>query len=181
MIDADVPTLPFVALRQNNPPLESDLQLTEDVVGYPLIIKPSVSYGSMMISTKSVVDTPQQLLSYLAEDALADYTDEIFLEAFLGGREFTVLCSGDQEVGVRVYIAAERVFDKKLKEREKILTFDICRSCALIRLSTMIGWDGCDLNSNTTGEVPVQPYWYEAAPEHFQVYLQGKVMTIIHF
>lgn len=159
MIESHVPTLPFVTLS-HNPPLQEDIEKAKNIVGYPLIIKPSVSYGSMMISTKSVVDGPEQMISYLTEtEALKDYKDEIFLESFLAGREFTVLCTGDERVGVRVYTAAERVFAPNLKEREKILTFDIC-------------WDGCDLNANTTGEFPAQPYWYEAAPIEFQDYLQ---------
>jgi D-alanine-D-alanine ligase-like ATP-grasp enzyme len=126
MIQSQVPTLPFVTLTQN-PPAQADLERANDIVGYPLIVKPSVSYGSMMISTKSVVDGPSQMISYLTEtEGLKDYKDEIFLESFLGGREFTVLCTGDERVGVRVYVAAERVFAPNLKEREKILTFDIC-------------------------------------------------------
>lgn len=128
MIKSQVPTLPFVTLS-HNPPAKVDLERAKEVVGYPLIIKPSVSYGSMMISTKSVVDGPSQMITYLSEtEGLKDYKDEIFLESFLAGREFTVLCSGDEKVGVRVYVAAERVFAPNLNEREKILTFDICMS-----------------------------------------------------
>lgn len=81
MLNASVPTLPFVVV--NPASLESDLELADKVVGYPLIIKPSVSYGSMMISTKSVVDSSDAAASYI--NGLTDYKDEIFLEAFLAG------------------------------------------------------------------------------------------------
>jgi D-alanine-D-alanine ligase-like ATP-grasp enzyme len=181
MIASHVPTLPFVTLSQN-PPLQEDIEKAKTIVGYPLIIKPSVSYGSMMISTKSVVDGPEQMISYLTEtDALKDYKDEIFLESFLAGREFTVLCSGDERVGVRVYTAAERVFAPNLKEREKILTFEISTLLFMKKFNfcnLYVGWDGCDLNANTTGEVPAQPYWYEAAPTEFQDYLQGTILWL---
>lgn len=123
MLKAQVPTLPFVVVRPDHFAL--DLQEASRVVGYPLIIKPSVSYGSMMISTSSVVDDENQASLYIT--GLEGYKDEIFLESFLAGREFTVLCSGDEKQGVRVYTPAERVFQPNLKERERILTFDICK------------------------------------------------------
>ena len=142
MIESNVPTLPFVILSQI-PPLKEDIRKADEIVGYPLIIKPSVSYGSMMISTKSIVDSPEELISYLAETkALKDYKDEIFLESFLSGREFTVLCAGDEEKGVKVFPAAERVFSSNLKLREKILSFNISNSIQymLSNVQIRLGW-----------------------------------------
>lgn len=81
MLGASVPTLPFVVVNPDS--LAKDLAMADKVVGYPLIIKPSVSYGSMMISTKSVVDSSAAAATYI--NTLTDYKDEIFLEAFLAG------------------------------------------------------------------------------------------------
>ena len=49
-----------------------------------------------------------------------------FLESFLAGREFTVLCTGSKEFGVKVYPPVERAFNTKLNERQKILGFENC-------------------------------------------------------
>jgi hypothetical protein len=105
-----------------------------------LIIKPSVSYASISISDKSIVDNKTDALLQirkLMNSSLGDcnLTNEggIFVESFLAGREFTVLCTGSAEYGVTgkdtimsVYPAAERVFNKNLKERERILAFEKC-------------------------------------------------------
>ncbi|KAJ3302525.1 hypothetical protein HDV03_004892 [Kappamyces sp. JEL0829] len=161
MLEAKVATLPFVVVQPAT--IDQDLQQAAEVVGYPLIIKPSVSYGSMMISTASIVDNADQAKAYLS--TLGSYQDEIFLESFLAGREFTVLCTGDHASGVRVFTPAERVFSETLGEREKILSFDIC-------------WDGCDLDKNDSGEVPEQPYSYAPAPLELQPYLQGETFAL---
>ena len=42
-----------------------------------------------------------------------------------------------------------------------------------------LDWDGCDLDANTTGEFPEQQYWYEAAPESYQEYLQGIFYSLL--
>jgi D-alanine-D-alanine ligase-like ATP-grasp enzyme len=89
MLNASVPTLPFVVLRPNT--LDEDFERVEDVVvGYPLIIKPSISYGSMMISTSSVVDSSKQARFYL-QSLDKSYTDEIFAEAFLAGTHISLI------------------------------------------------------------------------------------------
>ena len=88
MLNASVPTLPFVVLRPNT--LDEDFERVEDVVGYPLIIKPSISYGSMMISTSSVVDSSKQARFYL-QSLDESYTDEIFAEAFLAGTHISLI------------------------------------------------------------------------------------------
>lgn len=112
-------------------------------IGYPLIVKPSVSYGSINISTSSICSTPQELSNYLSSTPM---TQELFVESFLSGREYTVLVTSS-----KVYTPAERVFDKNIPIMERILTFDIC-------------WSGCDLDNNNDGQVPDQPYSYHSAP-----------------
>ena len=64
-----------------------------------------------------------------------DNEEKIFVERFLGGREFTALCTGDDQLGVLVYQVAERVFNQKLTSRERILAFDKY-------------WDGYDLEGH---------------------------------
>lgn len=122
-------------------------------IGFPMIVKPSISYASINISMASVVHNPDQLLEQVnlslkasqpGEDKYvrqgADYetsskkenrlmeidieTPTVFVERFLAGREFTALVIGDKDWGVRVYPVAERAFDHKLGKFERLLTFD---------------------------------------------------------
>jgi hypothetical protein len=67
-----------------------------------------------------------------------------------------------------------------LKKEKKFLllisvrVYNLISVFLFLTLCRSLGWDGCDLDANTTGEVPAQPYWYEAAPAEFQDYLQGR-------
>ena len=124
---------------------------------YPVIIKPSISYGSMLISTSSIVDSPSEIGNVIKKMRETGYTEEIFCETFLPGREFTILCSGSGS-STRVYVPAERVFPKTLSQREKILSYEVC-------------WMGCGMEGD--GEVPDQPYEYQLAPLEYQEPLMG--------
>ncbi|KAF9974658.1 hypothetical protein BGZ73_001881 [Actinomortierella ambigua] len=170
-------------------------------IGFPMIVKPSISYASLNITMASVVHNREQLLeqinvslnraiqdkkdagsvplspalpvttattppgvvSVVAAEALTpndsptlspdrglaqplpnpqqqqkqrsskdDNVPSVFVEKFLAGREFTALCVGDRDWGVRVYPVAERAFDPKLGKYERLLAFDQY-------------WDGYDL------------------------------------
>ncbi|KAG0195766.1 hypothetical protein BGX28_000668, partial [Mortierella sp. GBA30] len=60
---ADVPTSSFKEFR--TPPQLADLEDIIQEIGFPMIVKPSVSYASLNISTASVVHTPEQLLEQI--------------------------------------------------------------------------------------------------------------------
>jgi hypothetical protein len=92
-------------------------------------------------------------------------TSPIFIESYLAGREFTALITGDvsNPSSIKVYPAAERVFDESLKGNQRLLAFDRY-------------WDGFSLEK-VDGETEKKPekIWhrYEMAPEELQMRLQG--------
>jgi biotin carboxylase len=99
-----VPTSLFVEMLPGQE--ETELQKLVQLVGWPLIIKPAVSYASISISDKSVVDNTEDALkeirSMMNTNLGMPYInqDGVFVESFLAGREFTVLCTGGKDYGV---------------------------------------------------------------------------------
>ncbi|KAF9133694.1 hypothetical protein BGW39_009174 [Mortierella sp. 14UC] len=84
---ANVPTSSFEEFI--DPPKMADLDNIIREIGFPMIVKPSISYASINISMKSVVHTPDELLeqvtlsldaskteSKLTDHALAEHTEE---------------------------------------------------------------------------------------------------------
>lgn len=100
-------------------------------IGGTLIVKPAISAGSMGLGLKNVVSTEQELQSIL-RDMEAGYhgwkvdSGGIFAEQFVAGREFTTLIVGSSTMpeGIKCYEPAERVFNKRLPEKERFLSFD---------------------------------------------------------
>jgi D-alanine-D-alanine ligase len=100
-------------------------------LGSPIIVKPSVSGGSMGVGVKNVVHTKEQLEQQvnLMFDGYRGWnlaTDGLIAEEFITGPEFTTLIVGsatdpDQ---CKVYMPAERVFHESLPDTEKFLSFD---------------------------------------------------------
>jgi len=149
---ANVPTSPFTEIRKG---FElQDITTAESHLTYPMIIKPSISYASLSITNSSVVHNREEAVSQ-AISILPSHPDGIFVEAFMGGREFTVLVLGDAKNGVQVYPAAERVFNKKLGKFERLLAFDQY-------------WDGYELGHDAPDMNESAFYWYEMAPEQWQ-------------
>jgi D-alanine-D-alanine ligase-like ATP-grasp enzyme len=122
LIEANVPTSQFVEVDPDN--VLGSIQKAVALLKWPLIVKPSVSYASIAITTKSVVENENDALKQITH-VLQTTSDGVFLESFLAGREFTALCTGTAP-NVKVHIVAERVFNPKLKEKERILAFDKC-------------------------------------------------------
>lgn len=153
LIQHSVPTSKFVVVNPHN--IKESVNQAGELLKWPLIVKPSVSYASISITTKSVVETKEACIEQI-ERVLKTTSDGVFLESFLAGREFTALCTGSASVGsgVKVYLVAERCFNSKLEDKERILAFDKY-------------WEGYDLEGGEgTGEEPI--YRYEAAPAEWQ-------------
>lgn len=101
------------------------------MIGTPVIIKPAVSGGSMGLGLKNVVNTDAELKK-IAEELYKGYHGWDFTfgglvaERFIAGPEFTALVVGsfDQPESIKVYQPVERVFNDKLPEKEKFLSFD---------------------------------------------------------
>jgi D-alanine-D-alanine ligase len=100
-------------------------------LGTPLIIKPSVSGGSMGLGIKNVVcnETALQLQVNKMFEGYRGWnlvTDGLIAESFINGNEYTTLIVGsyDKPEFAIVYNPVQRVFHPSLPDEEKILSFD---------------------------------------------------------
>ena len=100
-------------------------------LGTPIIIKPSVSGGSMGIGIKNVVYDIAQLemqvkLMFQGYRGWNLATDGLLAEAFINGAEFTIFIVGNynNRANAIIYQPVERVFHESLPEHEKFLSFD---------------------------------------------------------
>ena len=97
----------------------------------PIIVKPSISGGSMGVGIKNVVKTEAELKIQLKK-MFKGYrgwnlsAGGIIAEAFIAGPEFTVFIIGSyfNKEAALVYMPAERIFHKSLPENERFLSFD---------------------------------------------------------
>lgn len=124
---ASVPTAPWKSVY------DKDLNLDDvfEKLGSPIIVKPSVSGGSMGVGIKNVV-YDQSSLQHLVHSMFEGYrgwnltADGLIAESFVTGPEFTVLISGshDRPGEAKIYTPVERVFNASIPEHEKFLSFD---------------------------------------------------------
>ena len=87
--DAQVPTLPWRIARA--PDYAYDRDTIEDLIGLPLIVKPSRQGSSVGMT---VVTDPAELDAAVRE--AARYDSEVMIERYAKGRELTVSILGDQ-------------------------------------------------------------------------------------
>ena len=110
---------------------KDDINNIFELLGTPVIVKPSISGGSMGVGIKNVVHNQTELLEqvnkmfggYRGWDLAAD---GLIAESFITGPEFTVLISGsyNNPKDAKIYTPVERVFHASLPEQEKFLSFD---------------------------------------------------------
>jgi len=100
-------------------------------LGTPIIVKPSVSGGSMGVGVKNVVENKEALNEQIAKmfDGYRGWNlaaDGLIAEAFIIGPEYTVLIVGsyDKPDEAKIYTPVERIFHHSLPEKEKFLSFD---------------------------------------------------------
>lgn len=100
-------------------------------LGAPVIVKPAISAGSLGITTRSVVRSPQALRAQLGRVARGYHGWDlagggVIAERFVAGAEFTTLVVGDHDAPERasVYPSVERDFHPDLPEHERFLSFD---------------------------------------------------------
>ena len=97
----------------------------------PVMVKPSVSGGSMGIGTENVVYDEPQLLELIGK-MRSGYRNwdlasgGLIAESFITGPEFTVLIVGDYDrpESAKVYTPVQRVFHPSLPENQQFLSFD---------------------------------------------------------
>lgn len=125
--NAAVPNAPWNTITEMNQELKGFCKKT----GTPLIVKPAVSGGSMGLGVKNVVSNDKELSSLVQELYTGyhgwDFTfGGLVAEKFITGREFTTFIVGsyNQPEQAIIYQPVERVFNKRLPEKEKFLSFD---------------------------------------------------------
>lgn len=124
---AKIPTPSWEAIKTE----KHNIKGIFDRLGTPIIIKPSVSGGSMGVGTKNVVynETDAAVLIKQMFDGYRGWnlsTDGLIAESFIPGQEFTSFLIGDHynPAGTLIYEPVERVFHESLPEHEKFLSFD---------------------------------------------------------
>jgi D-alanine-D-alanine ligase len=124
---ANVPTPQWKAITQKN---QSTNKIFERL-GTPIIVKPSISGGSMGVGIKNVVENETAFNEQLTKmfDGYRGWNlvgDGVIAEEFIAGAEFTVFITGsyNNPSHAKVYTPVERVFHPSLPEKEKFLSFD---------------------------------------------------------
>jgi len=124
---AKVPSARWKAINDK----DQNLNNIFEKLGIPIIVKPSISGGSMGVGIKNVVHDQTELKEQLNKmfegyrgwDLAAD---GLIAESFITGPEFTVMISGsyNNPKDAKIYTPVERVFHESLPEQEKFLSFD---------------------------------------------------------
>ncbi len=117
----------WISIQQKNQQLNGSLRK----LGFPIIVKPAVSGGSMGVGIKNVV-TNNTELNEQVNKLFEGYrgwkltVDGIVAEEFIVGPEFTTLIVGsyDRPEEAVIYPPVERVFHPSLPDNEKFLSFD---------------------------------------------------------
>lgn len=96
---------------------------------YPIILKPSISGGSMGVSVKNVVHNFKELQTQVAkiQEGYNGWNlqgDGIIAEQFITGREFTVMLVGNYDSHIQALQPVERIFHASLQPQEQFLSFD---------------------------------------------------------
>ncbi|KXS12607.1 glutathione synthetase ATP-binding domain-like protein [Gonapodya prolifera JEL478] len=116
-----VPTSPFIEIDPHGVGTDEE---DFDIVGFPLIIKPSLGYASLGIGPHSVCTSIESVLDAVHTTRKLTFDARTFAERFLDGREFTVLLVGTPPGPLLVYPPAERVFSPELDGPDRMLQFD---------------------------------------------------------
>ena len=125
--NAGVPTALWEAIMTREQNINDLLQK----LGSPVIVKPSVSGGSMGVGVRNVVSTTEDLNEQVQNmfDGYRGWqltSDGIVAESFINGPEYTVLIVGsyDKAGNAKIYEPVERIFHPSLPDKEKFLSFD---------------------------------------------------------
>lgn len=157
--DSSIPTSPFIELSRKYLLEAESLLKAESFLGYPLIIKPDISYASIGIDEDSVILDRN---AFELKTKSLQWKNRFFVEKFLAGREYTVLVTGDS-TNLFVYEAAERLFDPALPSHERILAFKKY-------------WNGYSIDSCSKQVIcpssPAQFYQYQLASSDVQQQLK---------
>ena len=124
---ARVPSAKWKAIHDK----DQDTENVFEKLGCPVIVKPSISGGSIGVGIKNVVHNQTELKEQVNK-MFNGYrgwhlaADGLIAESFITGPEFTVLISGsyNNPKDAKIYTPVERVFHESLPEQQKFLSFD---------------------------------------------------------
>ena len=124
---ARVPSAKWKAIHDK----DQDTENIFEKLGCPVIVKPSISGGSIGVGIKNVVHNQTELKEQVNK-MFNGYrgwhlaADGLIAESFITGPEFTVLISGsyNNPKDAKIYTPVERVFHESLPEQQKFLSFD---------------------------------------------------------
>jgi len=117
-----VSTANFVIVTKEKP-------ITRDAVEYmkfPLFVKASDSYGSIGLSSDSVVRTFEELEKQVK--VMQETFENVLVEEFIDGAEFSLLVIGDSrfpDSQLEVFPPAQRVFDSNIPQQERFLSYKL--------------------------------------------------------
>lgn len=97
-------------LMANDPSAPPNADAAGAALGWPMIVKPSKQGSTVGLS---VVKAPEGLSAAIAEAFKHD--DEVMLEQFIAGREFTVAILGGEALPVGEIIAKKEIYDYECK------------------------------------------------------------------
>lgn len=123
----NIPSAPWYAITRQDQNINDVFRIT----GSPIIVKPAISGGSMGLGIKNVVNNDPDLSALIRELYSGyhgwDFTfGGLVAEKFITGPEFTTFITGsfNRPDSLHVYQPVERVFNKRLPDHEKFLSFD---------------------------------------------------------
>ena len=104
-------TTPKYRLVKYSDGLAAAASLSDTELAYPIIVKPNIEGSSKGISNLSIVENSAQLKQVLAEK-MSVYKQDMLLEEYISGREFTVGILG-KPGALRVFPPMEIIFKDK--------------------------------------------------------------------
>jgi len=117
-----VQTANFVIVTKEKP-------ITRDAVEnmkFPLFVKASDSYGSIGLTTDSVVHTFEALERQVK--VMQEIFENVLVEEFINGAEYSLLVIGDSrfpDSQLEVFPPAQRVFDESIPQQERFLSYKL--------------------------------------------------------
>lgn len=144
----------------------------------PVIVKPSPSASSRGITGNSVLYDGAKVLT-LAR-ALREEFGGAYCEEFVTGREFTCMISGSEETGLTTYKAVERVFNQKIKESDRYLSFEMKwdnwdeETANKVANEQFVEEEKAKINPQETSAA----WWNALAPEEEQAAIQKAVYDV---
>lgn len=87
----------------------------------PVLIKPANLSGSIGLTNKNVCHSSQDALTIAVQ--VSNTYGPVYIEEYISGKEFTVLCFGSADYGIKVLTPLERVFRKDMLDTEKFLSY----------------------------------------------------------